>query len=448
MAPSNNKETKPMTALLNEEKEVKLDIHEKLLPMMDISKDFKLTTVHLDPMVALKIVKHAREQVPQTVNGQLLGLQVENVLEITQSYPVPTQMSEDESAQYQVEMLHLLREVNADTDSVGWYQSTVLSNFLEKPFLETQLGYHSSLKSKCVALVFDITQTERGNLGFRAYRLSDKYLKLAKESSNARSDNAFTTKKLSENKLSYGDVLEELPVYIKNGSLTNVLMQEIETTSSKADLLEALQRPSSFDARLRAKKLQNNSLDGDDSNTFGGDENGGLLPCSTPFLSVPNPNSLGLTNNVESLAKPLETICDVIDEHIHNAGQWMYWQRGAAKEQRRANQYIHDIKQKNITRANQGLKLIPEPTEKEIAEKFRILPEPSRLDALLINAQLHELCQQINQITGPAVSKLYATQALQPTSASSATTAGTTTTTTTTTTGGAAAATAATAASK
>ncbi|KAJ1676622.1 hypothetical protein EV182_007818, partial [Spiromyces aspiralis] len=239
--------SKPMTALLNESASTfdttAYNIPKKLTPMLDITRDFPLDAVHIDPLVALKIVKHAREQMPQTVNGQLLGLQVDNVLEITQCYPVPTQSSsssdDDDNTAYQVEMLQLLKDVNADTDSVGWYQSTILGNFLQQPFLETQQGYQSSaLKSKCVALVLDLAKTERGNLGFKAYRLSDAYLKLSEEANNG---SAFTTKKLADAKLTFADVLEELPVHIKNGSLANILMHELERLPPLEDLVENLQ---------------------------------------------------------------------------------------------------------------------------------------------------------------------------------------------------------------
>lgn len=46
--------------------------------------------------VVLKIVKHCRESAPATVTGQLMGLDVNGVLEVTHSFPMPkNQESED-----------------------------------------------------------------------------------------------------------------------------------------------------------------------------------------------------------------------------------------------------------------------------------------------------------------------------------------------------------------
>lgn len=48
--------------------------------------------------VVLKIVKHCRESIPATVTGQLMGLDVNGVLEVTHSFPMPknNQDSEDD----------------------------------------------------------------------------------------------------------------------------------------------------------------------------------------------------------------------------------------------------------------------------------------------------------------------------------------------------------------
>ena len=50
---------------------------------------------------------------------------------------------EDDSAEYQVEMMRCLREVNVDNNTVGWYQSTYFSSFIDDVCIETQYNYQA-----------------------------------------------------------------------------------------------------------------------------------------------------------------------------------------------------------------------------------------------------------------------------------------------------------------
>lgn len=116
----------------------------------------------------LKIVKHCKENLPTPVTGQLLGLDVDGRIEVTDAFPSPSTSDEpeDESecellcpsssgykqrsarwnlhlwelshylltfavspflgSAYQVEMLKCLRAVNVDNNTVGWYQVCAL----------------------------------------------------------------------------------------------------------------------------------------------------------------------------------------------------------------------------------------------------------------------------------------------------------------------------------
>lgn len=56
---------------------------------------------------------------------------------------------------------------------------------------------------------------------------------------------------------------------------------------------------------------------------------------------------------------------------------------------------------------------LPLETEEQVSIKFKVPPEPPRMDLLLINHQISSCCSQLNQFAGPALTKMYATQALQ-----------------------------------
>jgi hypothetical protein len=47
--------------------------------------------VQLEGLVVLKIIKHCQENFPMTVMGQLLGMDIDETLEITNCYPFMTQ---------------------------------------------------------------------------------------------------------------------------------------------------------------------------------------------------------------------------------------------------------------------------------------------------------------------------------------------------------------------
>lgn len=53
-----------------------------------------VTEVSIDAMVLLKMINHCTEKVPIQVTGQLLGLDNEGVLEVTNCFPFPSSSSD------------------------------------------------------------------------------------------------------------------------------------------------------------------------------------------------------------------------------------------------------------------------------------------------------------------------------------------------------------------
>jgi len=109
--------------------------------MTDLIEDLpRINTVYLDGVVVLKIIQHCKDNLPDLVTGQLLGLDVDTNLEVTNCFPFPTRDDDgdDEGAEYQIDMMRCLREVNVDNNTVGWYQSTFLGTYLNESMIETQ----------------------------------------------------------------------------------------------------------------------------------------------------------------------------------------------------------------------------------------------------------------------------------------------------------------------
>lgn len=103
-------------------------------------------------------MKHSLENPNATCTGQLLGLDQENTLSITHSFPFPSSSNEDEtedSAQYQLDMMRCLREANVDHNTVGWYQCVPKDGgWWNANLIETQWNYQKTLGDKCVMLVY------------------------------------------------------------------------------------------------------------------------------------------------------------------------------------------------------------------------------------------------------------------------------------------------------
>ncbi|KAF2300570.1 hypothetical protein GH714_014069 [Hevea brasiliensis] len=109
-------------------------------------------------VVILKIIKHCKEFSPALVTGQLLGLDVGSVLEVTNCFPFPIREEDEEieadGANYQLEMMRCLREVNVDNNTVGWYQSTLLGSFQTVELIETFMNYQIKVSNSALISAF------------------------------------------------------------------------------------------------------------------------------------------------------------------------------------------------------------------------------------------------------------------------------------------------------
>jgi translation initiation factor 3 subunit H len=93
-------------------------------------------------------------------------------------------------------MLRALKEVRADDSVVGFYQSTTMGAFFSQNLVDTQAIHQEKLRHGGVVVVhgtvslllvrgrepttfasaLDVSQSNRGNASFRAFRLSKEFL--------------------------------------------------------------------------------------------------------------------------------------------------------------------------------------------------------------------------------------------------------------------------------
>lgn len=150
----------------------------------------------------MKIIKHCSQTFPTTATGFLVGMDKAGTLEVTNSFPFPTvdvpatdghhdnnaasnlaaaAPRAKANANYQVEMIKKLREVNVDANNTGWYTSANLGNFVNINMIENQYFYQKELNERTIALVHDVSRSSQGSLSLRAFRLSNPFISAYKE---------------------------------------------------------------------------------------------------------------------------------------------------------------------------------------------------------------------------------------------------------------------------
>ncbi|KAK3590405.1 hypothetical protein CHS0354_008757 [Potamilus streckersoni] len=317
-------------------------------------------SVQIDGLVVLKIVKHCQEEGSggsDLVQGVLLGLVMDNRLEITNCFPFPKRTEEEDfdEVHYQMEMMRNLRKVNIDHLHVGWYQSTYFGAFINKPLLDSQFNYQNSIEES-VVLIYDPLRTTQGFLALKAYRLTkammDFYVKMD-----------FSPEAVKSADISFESMFEEIPVTIKNSHLVNALCCEIEDHMSK-------------------------------------DQTFNYMDLATSSM----------------LEKNLRLLMECVDEISMDANKFLNFQRQFQKQQQSKQQYLQKRQQENAQRQIRGEEPLP---EEDINKLFKPLQPPARLDSLLIAGQIDNYCGQIGEFASQSFGKLFMAESLQDSASNS-----------------------------
>ncbi|KAH9486863.1 Eukaryotic translation initiation factor 3 subunit H [Psilocybe cubensis] len=336
--------------------------------VIDIEADIPLTCVQLDGLVVTKIIKHAREAVGATAHGLLLGLDLDGILEVSNSFPLPHHAGEEDeksakaSARHQASMLRSLKEVQADDSVIGFYQATTLGAFFNQTLVDTQAIHQEKLRHGGIVIVHDLSQTARGNASFRAYRLTAAFLDAYKKSN-------FSTSSLMSHRLTFSSILEEVPLKIRTNPLLSAFLGTL--TETRAGALPS---------------------------AAGGSTTGSALE---PTFSVLDLGTGGVTRN-------LEQIVEAVDNYRTEEGNLSYLSRQIARERAKAENYVAKRKEENQARVAQGLAPLP---EEDVSRLFKIPAEPSRLESLLLLGQIDAYGKSLAGSASTGLVKMYATHA-------------------------------------
>ncbi|KAI0756637.1 hypothetical protein C8Q80DRAFT_1129711 [Daedaleopsis nitida] len=338
--------------------------------VIDIEAEIPITSVQLDAIVVSKIVKHAKEAPGSSAHGLLLGLDLDGTLEVSNSFPIPHHVNDDDDksnkgvARYQASMLRSLKEVRADDSVIGFYQAMTLGSFFNQTLVETQAIHQERLRHGGVVIVHDISQTARGNASFRAFRLTKAFLAAYKKRN-------FSTSSLIDRRLTFSSILEEVPLKIRTNALMSAFLGSLTEAS-----------PSSATASSPA--LATSSV---------------AIPPSFSRLNLGNANT---TRN-------LELIGEALDNYKTEEGNLAYLQRQIAREKLKAETHVAKRKEENASRIAAGLAPLP---EEDVNRLFKIPPEPSRLESMLLLGRIDAYGKSLEETASTGLVKMYASKGI------------------------------------
>jgi translation initiation factor 3 subunit H len=355
--------------------------------MVDAQKDVPFKSAQVEALVVMKIVKHCSATFPTTATGSLVGMDNNGVLEITNAFPFPTvdvvvtdsnQSHQNDASNlaaaaprakanivYQNDMIRHLKEVNVDANNVGWYTSATMGNFVTLSFIENQYHYQRD-NDKTVALVHDVSRSSQGSLSLRAFKLSTEFMAAFKEGK-------FTTESLQKSKLTFKDIIVEVPVIVHNSHLLTSFVYQVPAPPETPEI----PLPASLDdiKREPAKFPAHPSFD--------------VLDLSIdPFLE-----------------KTCDLLLESIEAHYTDLNNHQYYQRSLTREQFKITQWQTKRKAENAVRA--AAKQAPLP-EDEWQRLFKLPQEPSRLEGMLNARQVEQYSKQVDGFTATVTAKMFA----------------------------------------
>ncbi|GMI05189.1 hypothetical protein TrLO_g13139 [Triparma laevis f. longispina] len=363
-----------------------------------------MAELHIDGVALLKIITHSTNYLPQNVSGSLLGLEITDtpsgsVVHVTNSFGFPQSTSvpeqvvdavEDEvdpavavrppaeeeekdtsnphivasnEAQdgYQRDMMKMLKNVNVDSNVVGWYHSTYLGTFASSTLIETQLSYQLELGDNAVVLLYDPIQTannSQGEVVVKAYTLTKEFV----EKKEKGGKEYINTK----------NVFKEMTVKVRNPGLVRAALFDLDRNNA----------PAAAGASVPRTVLTNSQYGASGEVDFD------RLDLSTnPFLE-----------------KNLEFLCQWVDELSSEQSKFQVFARQLLKEE--GGGQVHPIQlrgnRSNTTRVNV-----------DKSKRWTDAEAPSRIDALLSNLQLKTYCNNVNDFAERSFSKLFLAGGLQ-----------------------------------
>ncbi|KRZ05199.1 Eukaryotic translation initiation factor 3 subunit H [Trichinella zimbabwensis] len=201
---------------------------ELLTKKPNVYKSRKISCVQLSSLVVSKIVMHGEKErcggATEAACGFITGLvnctdDDEINLEVTNCFPIPKRemdtRQEDLDIHHQHRTLKYFRTMNIDYLVLGYYQTAPFGGFFTETMIQSLIDYQTHDEDS-VALVYDPVRCIQGQLDIKAYRLSPRTIELC--------SSGFTLDVMKNIGVNYSNLLEEIPVLIKNSRLSHLMI--------------------------------------------------------------------------------------------------------------------------------------------------------------------------------------------------------------------------------
>lgn len=186
---------------------------------------------------------------------------------------------------------------------------------------------------------------------------------------NARKRTGFGTQSLIHNRLTFSTILEEISVSTRANALVGAFM-------------DVLARPEPSP-----------------------------IPDATPEKAFSSSLPLNFSNldvGSAKVSKNLERLVEALDAYKTEESNLAYHSRQIAREKAKAEAYITKRKEENAARTAQGLPPLP---DEDVRRLFKIPPEPSRLESMLLLGQVDAYSKTLEGISGAGLIKMYGAKA-------------------------------------
>jgi translation initiation factor 3 subunit H len=140
-------------------------------------------------------------------------------------------------------------------------------------------------------------------------------------------------------------------------------------------------------------------------------------PAPSPLPHAPPPVAHGASLPVSfahldlgtaTVPKNLEHLVEALDAYKTEENNLAYHARQIAREKTRAEQFVQRRRDENAQRVAQGLAPLP---EDDVKRMFKIPPEPSRLESMLLLGQVDAYSKALEAASGTTLVKMYGVKA-------------------------------------
>lgn len=305
--------------------------------------------MEINASVALKLAEIGQKHYPGTSAGPLFGYAdpESHVIGISHVISFPTQHTSGDDVfntkasnqRFQNEYLTKLKDSNINVTLVGWYLTATEGKENRQTLIESMLRYQEKRRkeeqdeSPSIVVVYDPAKSADTLLSIHVLRLNESFVK------TWNSESRFVARNLIDNRISYKNVFVEMDASIKNSSLTNLKIQELDPSSKYGEDLE----------------------------------------LTSNFLQTTNQN--------------VDQLIEAVDNFNRNLGNFNYFQRNLSRELTKINQYRLRAKQENMDKlkANPDAKV----TEPDWQSKFKLPQVPSKYENLVLGGSINRYCRNL-----------------------------------------------------